>query len=63
MFICGVIVPVTEETWSLSFAMFLHLLLHENSLCRRGADRPDAKCAHSLHQERTAGSGGHPLPE
>jgi len=45
------IVPVTSETWSLSFAMFLHLLLHENKLTRRGSDRPDAKCCHSLHQE------------
>ena len=33
------IVPVTSETWSLSFAMFLHLLLHENKLTRRGSDR------------------------
>ena len=43
-------VPVADSTWSLSFAMFLHLLLHENTLVRRGADRPDAKCSHSLHQ-------------
>ena len=46
-------VPVADSTWSLSFAMFLHLLLHENTLVRRGADRPDAKCSHSLHQVNT----------
>jgi len=45
------IVPVSEATWSLSFAMFLHILLHENQLVRRGANRPDATCHHSLHQE------------
>merc|ERR1719193_1041349 len=45
------IVPVTDETWGLSFAMFLHLLFHENQLKRRGSDRPDAKCHHSVHQE------------
>ena len=46
------IVPVTDATWSLSFAHFLHILLHERSLVRRGASRPDAKCTHSLHQEQ-----------
>ena len=45
------IVPVSDSTWSLSFAMFLHLLLHEKQLVRRGANRPDATCSHSLHQE------------
>jgi len=45
------IVPVTSDTWSLSFAMFLHILIHENQITRRGSDRPDAKCTHSLHQE------------
>ena len=45
------IVPVTDATWSLSFAQFLHILLHESKLVRRGANRPDAKCTHSLHQE------------
>jgi 1-phosphatidylinositol-3-phosphate 5-kinase len=45
------IVPVSDSTWSLSFAMFLHILLHENQLVRRGASRPDATCSHSLHQE------------
>ena len=33
------IVPVTVETWSLSFAMFLHIIFHENQLTRRGSDR------------------------
>ena len=45
------IVPVSDDTWALSFSMFLHLLLHEASLVRRGASRPDATCSHSLHQE------------
>ena len=45
------IVPVSDLTWSFSFAMFLHLLLHESRLVRRGAGRPDATCIHSLHQE------------
>ena len=45
------IVPVSDYTWSLSFSMFLHLLLHENKLVRRGASRPDAVCSHSLHQQ------------
>jgi len=33
------IVPVTVDTWSLSFAMFLHIIFHENQLTRRGSDR------------------------
>ena len=45
------IVPLSDETWALSFSMFLHLLLHESQLVRRGANRPDATCCHSLHQE------------
>ena len=45
------IVPVSDLTWSLSFSLFLHLLLHESELVRRGASRPDATCSHSLHQE------------
>ena len=35
------IVPVTADTWSLSFAMFLHILFHENKITRRGSDRHD----------------------
>jgi len=46
------IVPVSDNTWSLSFSMFLQLLLHEKSLVRRGASRPDAVCSCSLHQEQ-----------
>jgi len=46
------IVPVTPETWSLSFAMFLHLLFHETQITQRGSDRPDAKCNHSIHQDQ-----------
>ena len=45
------IVAVTNDTWALSFAMFLQLLLHDDQLVRRGYDRPDAVCSHSLHQE------------
>jgi len=45
------IVPVTNDTWSLSFALFLQLLLHDDHLVRRGYNRPDAVCCHSLHQE------------
>lgn len=45
------IVPVSDDTWALSFSLFLHLLLHEAELVRRGASRPDATCSHSLHQE------------
>ena len=35
------IVPVTVDTWSLSFAMFLHIIFHENQLTRRGSDRQE----------------------
>ena len=45
------IVPVSDLTWSLSFAMFLQLLLHETRLVKRGSGRPDAVCSHSLHQQ------------
>ena len=43
------IVPVSDLTWSLSFAMFLQLLFSERQMVVRGAE---AVCPHSLHQEQ-----------
>jgi len=53
------IVPVSDLTWSLSFAMFLQLLFSEKSMVVRGDEREDAVCTHSLHQEQLTcfGSG------
>ena len=43
------IVPMSDLTWSLSFAMFLQLLFSEKNMFVRGAE---SVCSHSLHQEQ-----------
>ena len=43
------IVPVSDLTWSLSFAMFLQLLFSERNMFVRGAE---TVCSHSIHQEQ-----------
>ncbi|XP_076042433.1 1-phosphatidylinositol 3-phosphate 5-kinase fab1 isoform X3 [Oratosquilla oratoria] len=41
------VVPMSHDTWSLSFAKYLELRFHGFSLCRRGAP----SCNHSLHHD------------
>ncbi|XP_015188060.1 PREDICTED: 1-phosphatidylinositol 3-phosphate 5-kinase isoform X1 [Polistes dominula] len=41
------VVPMSDDTWSLSFAKYLELKFHGSSYMRRGADN----CQHSLHHD------------
>ncbi|CAG5126011.1 unnamed protein product, partial [Candidula unifasciata] len=42
------VVPISGDTWSLSFAKYLDLRFHSSSFQRRGAAEP---CPHSLHHD------------
>ena len=46
------LVPVSDLTWSLSFAMFLQLLFSEKNMLVRRPSGGEAVCCHSLHQEQ-----------
>ncbi|XP_076663610.1 1-phosphatidylinositol 3-phosphate 5-kinase fab1 isoform X2 [Andrena cerasifolii] len=41
------VVPMSDDTWSLSFAKYLELRFHGNAYTRRGTDT----CQHSLHYD------------
>lgn len=41
------VVPMSDDTWSLSFAKYLELRFHGNAYTRRGTDT----CQHSLHHD------------
>ncbi|KAK2584922.1 hypothetical protein KPH14_002518 [Odynerus spinipes] len=41
------VVPMSDDTWSLSFAKYLELRFHGSAYTRRGADT----CQHSLHHD------------
>ncbi|OXU27408.1 hypothetical protein TSAR_004798 [Trichomalopsis sarcophagae] len=41
------VVPISDDTWSLSFAKYLELRFHGNVYTRRGAEN----CQHSLHHD------------
>ncbi|CAB0037002.1 unnamed protein product [Trichogramma brassicae] len=50
------VVPISEETWSLSFAKYLELRFHASVYTRRGAATTTAEgtsncCQHSLHHD------------
>ncbi|CAL1530359.1 unnamed protein product, partial [Lymnaea stagnalis] len=42
------VVPISNDTWSISFAKYLDLRLHSSSFLRRGSAEP---CSHSLHHD------------
>ncbi|XP_059146645.1 1-phosphatidylinositol 3-phosphate 5-kinase-like isoform X3 [Physella acuta] len=42
------VVPISHDTWSLSFAKYLDLRFHSSSFYRRGSAEP---CLHSLHHD------------
>lgn len=44
------VVPISADTWSLSFAKYLELRFHGGVYTRRGAPDP-CSCQHSLHHE------------
>ncbi|CAL7943576.1 unnamed protein product [Xylocopa violacea] len=43
------VIPMSDDTWSLSFAKYLELRFHGNAYTRRGTDT----CQHSLHHDHS----------
>ena len=41
--------PLSEDAWMFSFAMFFPLLIHEDKITRRGSTA--AICGHSIHKD------------